>query len=90
MESASRRPTVRAGHGPSNIRLGIFDWLDGDSSYAAGVYDQRLRIVEYADTAGFDTYQLAEHHGTPLGLARSPNLFVSAIASRTRRTAARA
>jgi hypothetical protein len=39
---------------PSNIRFGIFDWLDGDSSHAADLYDQRLRIVECADTAGFD------------------------------------
>jgi alkanesulfonate monooxygenase SsuD/methylene tetrahydromethanopterin reductase-like flavin-dependent oxidoreductase (luciferase family) len=51
----------------------------------AGAAKEGLRIVECADTAGFETYHLAEHHGTPLGLAPSPNLFLSAVAARTRR-----
>jgi hypothetical protein len=30
-------------------------------------------------------YHLAEHHGTPVGLAPSPNIFLSVAAQRTRR-----
>ncbi|NQV56101.1 MAG: LLM class flavin-dependent oxidoreductase, partial [Rhodospirillales bacterium] len=30
-------------------------------------------------------YHLAEHHATPLGMAPSPNLFLSAVAQRTKR-----
>jgi len=37
------------------------------------------------DAAGFVGYHLAEHHATPLGMAPSPALFLTAAAQRTRR-----
>ena len=37
------------------------------------------------DRVGFRSYHIAEHHSTPLGMAPSPNLFLSAIASQTTR-----
>jgi alkanesulfonate monooxygenase SsuD/methylene tetrahydromethanopterin reductase-like flavin-dependent oxidoreductase (luciferase family) len=42
-------------------------------------------MLEYADTAGFYTYQLAEHHLTPLGGTPSPSVFIAAASQRTKR-----
>ena len=67
------------------LRFGIFDWIDDSRRPAAEVYEHRLKLVEYADRAGFWCYHLAEHHGTPLSLAPSPNLFLAAAAGRTSR-----
>jgi alkanesulfonate monooxygenase SsuD/methylene tetrahydromethanopterin reductase-like flavin-dependent oxidoreductase (luciferase family) len=44
-----------------------------------------LRIVEAYDRGGFDCYHVAEHHATPLGLAASPGVYLSAVAQRTTR-----
>lgn len=68
----------------TQISFGIFDWIDdgGDRSVD---YLGRLKLLEYADRAGFWGYHLAEHHGTPLGGAPSPNVFLGAVAARTRR-----
>ena len=67
------------------LRFGIFDWLDDAGRPTADLYEERLRMVELADQGPFWCYHLAEHHGTPLGLAPSPNLFLAAAAQRTRR-----
>ena len=70
----------------ANLRFGIFDWIDENPQLSlAEIYEQRLQMLEYADQAGFWCYHLAEHHGTPLGMAPSPNLFLAAAAQRTRR-----
>ena len=42
-------------------------------------------MLELADRHPFHAYHLAEHHGTPLGLAPSPNLLLAAAAARTER-----
>jgi alkanesulfonate monooxygenase SsuD/methylene tetrahydromethanopterin reductase-like flavin-dependent oxidoreductase (luciferase family) len=71
---------------PSGFDFGIFDWIDYNSGLSLPeLYEQRLRMLEYADEAGFWCYHLAEHHGTPLGMAPSPNLFLAAAAQRTTR-----
>ena len=62
------------------LRFGIFDWLDDAGRPTADLYEDRLRMVERADQGPFWGYHLAEHHGTPLGLAPSPNLFLAAAA----------
>src|SRR5205823_3607537 len=67
------------------LRFGVFDWLDDGDRPVAQLYEDRLRMVEQADGGPFWCYHLAEHHGTPLGLAPSPNLFLAAAAQRTRR-----
>jgi alkanesulfonate monooxygenase SsuD/methylene tetrahydromethanopterin reductase-like flavin-dependent oxidoreductase (luciferase family) len=67
------------------LRFGIFDWLDDAGRPIADVYEDRLRMLELADRGPFWCYHLAEHHGTPLGLAPSPNVFLAAAAQRTRR-----
>src|SRR5262249_12923032 len=68
-----------------HLRFGIFDWIDDCRRPPADVYEHRLKMIEYADRAGFWCYHVAEHHGTPLGLAPSPNLFLTSAAGRTRR-----
>jgi len=48
-------------------------------------YEQRLRLIEAYDQAGFYAYHVAEHHSTPLGMAPSPSVFLAAVAQRTQR-----
>jgi len=68
----------------SRLRFGIFDWLDDTRRSLVETWELRLKMLEYADRAGFFAYHLAEHHGTPLSTAPSPNLFFMALAQRTR------
>ena len=67
------------------LSFGIFDHLDHAGGSLRQQYSDRLAIAEACDEAGFRGYHLAEHHGTPHGLAASPNLFLSAVAQRTRK-----
>src|SRR6185437_13179590 len=65
--------------------FGVFDHIDSDGQNLRDFYATRLRIVEHCERAGFYAYHIAEHHGTPLGLAPSPGLFLSAAIQRTTR-----
>lgn len=65
------------------MRFGIFDHMDRSGEPLSVQYESRLKILEACDAAGFYSYHLAEHHGTPLGLAPSPSVFLSAVAQRT-------
>ncbi len=67
------------------IEFGVFDHLDRTGPSLADYYEDRLKIAEAYDRAGFYGYHLAEHHATPLGMAPSPNVFLAAVAQRTRR-----
>jgi alkanesulfonate monooxygenase SsuD/methylene tetrahydromethanopterin reductase-like flavin-dependent oxidoreductase (luciferase family) len=67
------------------VKFGIFDWIDRNQLPLPDLYEQRLRYLEYADEAGFYCYHLAEHQATPLGMAPSPGLFLSAAMQRTHR-----
>ena len=67
------------------MEFGIFDHLDRTGASLADYYENRLKIVEAYDRAGFYAYHLAEHHATPLGMAPSPSVFLAAVAQRTRR-----
>ncbi|MGR7026776.1 LLM class flavin-dependent oxidoreductase [Geodermatophilus sp. URMC 62] len=69
-----------------DLEFGLFDWIDvAPGVPAAEVYDGRLRLLGEADEGEFAVYHLAEHHGTPLGLAPSPGVFVAAAARETTR-----
>src|SRR5271166_1040467 len=68
-----------------SMEFGVFDHLDRYGGLLADYYEDRLRIAEAYDRAGFYAYHLAEHHFTPLGMAPSPSVFLSAIAQRTQR-----
>jgi alkanesulfonate monooxygenase SsuD/methylene tetrahydromethanopterin reductase-like flavin-dependent oxidoreductase (luciferase family) len=67
------------------VEFGIFDHVDRTDGPIGALYEQRLRLVEAADAAGFRTYHVAEHHATPLGMAPSPSVYLAAVAQRTRR-----
>ena len=67
------------------MRFGIFDHIDDSGLTRAEQLEERLRLIEQYDRDGFYAYHLAEHHGTPLGLVGSPNVFLAAVAQRTRR-----
>jgi alkanesulfonate monooxygenase SsuD/methylene tetrahydromethanopterin reductase-like flavin-dependent oxidoreductase (luciferase family) len=70
---------------PRSVAFGLFDWVDRNRGSIGDLYAERLRLIEAADEAGYLCYHLAEHHGTPLGMAASPSLFLAAAASRTTR-----
>lgn len=63
----------------------VIDHLDRQALPIHETYASRLALIEQYDRAGFTTFLLTEHHFTPLGLAPSPLLFLSAAAARTSR-----
>jgi alkanesulfonate monooxygenase SsuD/methylene tetrahydromethanopterin reductase-like flavin-dependent oxidoreductase (luciferase family) len=65
--------------------FGNFDHLYRNDLPLGEFYEQRLRMIEAYDAAGFYSYHLAEHHFTPLGMAPSPSVFLASIAQRTKR-----
>ena len=67
------------------MKFGIFDHLDRNDLPLRDYYEARLQIIEAYDRLGFYAYHVAEHHSTPLGMAASPSVFLSAVAQRTRR-----
>ena len=48
-------------------------------------YENRLKLIEFYDQAGFRTYHMSEHHATPLSQTPSPSVFLAAVAQRTKR-----
>lgn len=69
----------------TTVSFGLFDWVDRAPGSLGELYESRLKLIELADQAGFYGYHVAEHHGTPLGMAPSPSVFLSAVAQRTTR-----
>src|SRR5215468_3654152 len=67
------------------MKFGVFDHMDQAGVPLEQQFAERLRLIEAYDRLGFHAYHLAEHHGTPLGLAPSPGLFMAAVAQRTKR-----
>jgi alkanesulfonate monooxygenase SsuD/methylene tetrahydromethanopterin reductase-like flavin-dependent oxidoreductase (luciferase family) len=67
------------------MEFGVFDHLDRAGTPLPEYFEDRLKIVEAYDRAGFYGYHIAEHHSTPLGMGPSPNIFLAAVAQRTRR-----
>ena len=68
-----------------SLTFGLFDWVDDARKSIGDLYESRLKLIELADAAGFYGYHLAEHHGTPLGLAPSPAVFLASVSHRTKR-----
>ncbi|HJT87815.1 MAG TPA: LLM class flavin-dependent oxidoreductase [Bryobacteraceae bacterium] len=67
------------------MKFGVFDHIDDGGVSLGEHFENRLRLVEAYERAGFYAYHVAEHHGTPLGFAPSPGVFLSAVAQRTKR-----
>ncbi len=67
------------------MQFGIFDQNDQGPYPLAEQYENRLKLIEFYDRAGFRTYHMSEHHATPLNMTPSPSVFLAAVAQRTRR-----
>jgi alkanesulfonate monooxygenase SsuD/methylene tetrahydromethanopterin reductase-like flavin-dependent oxidoreductase (luciferase family) len=65
--------------------IGVFDHVDRSGAPLRQFYEDRLATVEAYDRIGIRGYHIAEHHFTPLGMAASPGVFLSAVAQRTKR-----
>ncbi len=76
--------TTAAGKGKP-MQFGVFDQNDHGPYPLAEQYENRLRLIEFYDSAGFRAYHMSEHHATPLNMAPSPSVFLAAVAQRTRR-----
>jgi len=68
-----------------DVTFGIFDHLERREVPLEQLYEERLQLLEAADRAGIFCYHIAEHHATPLGMGPSPNVFLAAVAMRTRK-----
>src|ERR1700716_4688098 len=67
------------------MKFGIFDHMDRAGADLGRQFDERLKLIELYEKAGFHAYHLAEHHATPLGMSPSPSVFLAAVAQRTTR-----
>jgi alkanesulfonate monooxygenase SsuD/methylene tetrahydromethanopterin reductase-like flavin-dependent oxidoreductase (luciferase family) len=65
------------------MKFGIWDHVDRSGLAIGAQFEARLVLAQEYERAGFRAYHVAEHHGTPFGLAPSPGIFLSAIAQRT-------
>lgn len=67
------------------MEFGIFDSFDLDRTSPGDVLGARLRFAAEAERHGIGHYHVTEHHGTPLSVCPSPNLFLAALSQRTER-----
>ncbi len=66
------------------MKFGVFDHVDDSGLPLPDHLEARLQLAETYDRLGFHAYHVAEHHGTPLGHAPSPGIYLAALAQRTR------
>jgi alkanesulfonate monooxygenase SsuD/methylene tetrahydromethanopterin reductase-like flavin-dependent oxidoreductase (luciferase family) len=67
------------------VKFGIFDHIERrDDVDTAQQYEERLRLMEQAEAAGFYSYHVAQHHHSPLSLAPNQSVFLAAAAQRTK------
>ena len=67
------------------MKFGVFDHMDCSGVSLQAHFENRLKMVEAYDRCGIHAYHVAEHHGTPLGYATSPSVYLAAVAQRTQR-----
>jgi alkanesulfonate monooxygenase SsuD/methylene tetrahydromethanopterin reductase-like flavin-dependent oxidoreductase (luciferase family) len=67
------------------LEFGVFDHVDRNARPLVDFYEDRLKLIEAYDRAGFYGYHCAEHHFTPLGMSPSPSVYLSSVAQRTKR-----
>lgn len=67
------------------MEFGIFDSFDLGGSSPGAVLNGRLRFAVEAERLGIGHYHVTEHHGTPLSVCPSPNLFLAAVSQHTSR-----
>jgi alkanesulfonate monooxygenase SsuD/methylene tetrahydromethanopterin reductase-like flavin-dependent oxidoreductase (luciferase family) len=64
------------------MRFAVFDHNDRSGRPVQQQLAERLELVAVYERLGFYAYQLAEHHGTPLGIT-TPHLMLAAASQRT-------
>ena len=70
------------------MRMSIFsvqDHYPAQSRTVSELYEQVLSQAELADTLGYDTFWVAEHHFHEYGAVPNPAIMLAAIAQRTKR-----
>ncbi|WP_027940846.1 LLM class flavin-dependent oxidoreductase [Amycolatopsis taiwanensis] len=67
------------------MEFGIFDSFDLGVHDPGEVLRTRLRFAVEAERLGIGHYHVTEHHGTPLSVCPSPNLFLAAVSQDTRK-----
>jgi alkanesulfonate monooxygenase SsuD/methylene tetrahydromethanopterin reductase-like flavin-dependent oxidoreductase (luciferase family) len=69
-----------------DLEFGIWDSFEMQSGVdSARQYAERIALVRRAEDLGIAGYHVAEHHLSPLSMAPSPLVFLSAIAAATER-----
>lgn len=68
----------------NDVSFGAFDHMDRSGLPAPLHYEERLKLIEAYDRAGFYAYHCAEHHLAPIGMVPSPSVFLAAVAQRTK------
>src|SRR6266704_1539728 len=63
------------------MKFGIFDYIDARGETLQKTYEDRLALLQAAETAGFYGYHLTEHHATPLSMTPPPRAKRGASAS---------
>jgi len=66
-----------------DVQFGIFDHLDHRCEAPGKTFSDRIEMIKAAEVGGYRAYHLAEHHGTRLGMASSPSVFLAAVAQTT-------
>jgi alkanesulfonate monooxygenase SsuD/methylene tetrahydromethanopterin reductase-like flavin-dependent oxidoreductase (luciferase family) len=66
-----------------SISFGIFDSFDQGNHESGQLLRDRLDFAVEAERLGIEHYHVTEHHGTPLSVCPSPNLFLAALSQRT-------
>ena len=46
------------------MKFGIFDHMDRSGPDAGRQYEERLKLIQLYEWAGFHSYHVAEHHST--------------------------
>src|SRR5437588_5957548 len=84
---AEKSCTIAGTGGDMSLRFGVFDHIEPVPGQRLDqIYRERLVQIERLDAAGFYAYHLAEHHTPAIhSLAPSQNVFLGAVAQRTRR-----
>jgi alkanesulfonate monooxygenase SsuD/methylene tetrahydromethanopterin reductase-like flavin-dependent oxidoreductase (luciferase family) len=66
----------------ATMLFAVFDHNDATGLPPARQLDERLELIAAYERLGFYAYQMAEHHGTPLGIA-TPHLMLAAASRLT-------
>ena len=59
------------------LEFGVFDHVDRYDLPLTQFYEDRFKLLEAYDRAGFYGYHVAEHHSTPLGMSPSPSVYLA-------------